>query len=185
MNVDQSASQAQACTTFDYELSFLLDLFELLDSRIDHVNRAIDALSDPDGMGCYDDLEYASGMGFIACQRYMTSTYGPLGITKKHALGLGPVHSGGETYARIINASANYWKHHDEWKISSVVRRSRGGLEPMQLETIRVIETVTPWHDYTCVNLLCELTTPNEPRLKYLLPALERWRVSLDDTRGK
>ena len=134
-------------------------------------------------MGHFDDAEYISGMGFIACQRYLTSTYGPLGIAKNDALRVGPVHSGGETYARIINASANFWKHVDEWDFSSAVRRDRSGLEPVQLETIRVIETVTPWDDYTCANLLWSLANPNEPRLTYLLPTLEEWRAALDATR--
>ena len=165
----------------DYDFSFLQDLFELLDSRLDHVQRNIDASSDPDGIGHFDDAEYVSGMGFIACQRYLTSTYGPLDIEKKDALRVGPFHSGGESYARIINASANFWKHVDEWP--STVRRDRHGLEPIQMETIRVIETVTPWDDYTCTNLLWSLTTPNEPRLKHLLPKLEARRAALDATR--
>ncbi len=165
---------------YDDDLAFLKDLVALLDSRLDEVQQAIDSSSDPDGMGHFDDAEYVAGMGFIACQRYLASTYGPNGISKRIALETGPRHSGGKTIAQIINAAANFWKHLDEWEFHSTVFRDRAGLTPIQLETIQVIETVTPWDDYTCANLLAALAAPSPPRLKYLLPQLEAWRDALD-----
>ncbi len=167
----------------DCDLSFLQDLFALLDARLDQVREKIDASSDPDSMGYFDEAEYISGMGFIACQRYLTSTYGPLNIAKNSALSVGPVHAGGEFYARIINASANYWKHEDEWGLQATVDRDRSALGPQQLETIRIIETVTPWDAYTCANVLWVLTDPNESRLTNLVPIIEAWRTELDAMR--
>ncbi len=164
----------------DGDLAFLKDLVTLLDSRLDEVQRTIDSSFAPDQMGHLDDAEYVAGMGFIACQCYLASTYGPHGISKTIALETGPRHTGGETIARIINAAANFWKHADEWDFHSIVVRDRAGLKPIQLETIQVIETVTPWGDYTCASLLAALAAPAEPRLKYLLPLLEAWRDALD-----
>jgi hypothetical protein len=166
--------------THDFDLAFLRDLCALLDSRLDQIQETIDASFDPDQMGHFDDFEYVVGMGFVACQRYLASTFGPHNVAKKAALSVGPRHSGGETLARILNAAANYWKHSDEWDSKSTVFRNHAGLEPMQLETIRVVETVTPWGDYTCANLLAALTAPDEPRLQSLLPEIEEWRDSLD-----
>jgi hypothetical protein len=164
----------------DGDLDFLKDLVTLLDSRLDKVQQAIDSSFDPDQMGDFADFEYIAGMGFIACQRYLASTYGPHGISKDIAMETGPRHTGGETIARIINAGANFWKHSDEWDLHSTVGRNRSGLKKNQLETIQVIETVTPWADYTCADLLAALVAPAEPRLKCLLPQLEAWRDALD-----
>ena len=164
---------------FDVDLVFLKKLVALLDSRLDEVQQAIDSSSDPEEMGHFDDGEYVIGMGFIACQRYLASTYGPGGISKKTALETGPRHTGGETIAQIINAAANFWKHCDEWDLHSTVFRNRAGLKPIQLETIRVIDTVTSWEDYTCTNLLAALAAPGQPRLEYLVPQLEAWRDAL------
>jgi hypothetical protein len=165
---------------YDGDLAFLKDLVALLDSRLDEVWQAIVSCSDPDGMGHCDNGEYVVGMGFIACQRYLASTYSPHGMSKNIALRAGPRHIGGETIARIVNAGANFWKHSDEWDSHSTVFRNPAGLNQIQLETIQVIETVTPWADYTCANLLAALAAPAEPRLKYLLPQLEAWRDALD-----
>jgi hypothetical protein len=158
----------------------LKDLVALFDSRLEGVQQAIESSADPDAFGLFDEAEYIAGMGFTAFQRYICSTYGPLDIEKHLALEAGPRHAGGEPIARIINAVANYWKHSDEWNLHSVVTRSRSGLSHAQLETIRVIETVTPWDDYTCANLLSALASPSEPRLTCLLPQLEGWRNALD-----
>ena len=155
----------------DSDLSFLRDLFGLLDAKFDEVQQRIDECWDPDQMGLFDDAEYLVGMGFIGCQRYMASTYGPRGIAKHDALRVGPCHPGGETYARVLNSAANYWKHVDEWDLHA--------LTPQQSETIRIIETVTPFADYTCANLLASLAVPDEPRLMNLIASLESWRNHL------
>lgn len=165
---------------WDGDLDFLRDIVELLDVRLDEVQQAADSCFDPDQMGCYDDVEYIAGMGFVACQRYLASTYGALGVSKGLAMQKGPRHAGGETIAQIINAGANFWKHSDEWDLHSRVDRDHAGLSTIQLETIRIIETVVPWSDYTCTNLLAALVAPGEPRLKDLRPHLEAWRDALD-----
>lgn len=164
----------------DSDFAFLKDLFALLDARFEDLQRRIDNSFDPDQMGLFDEAEYLSGMGFIACQRYLASTYGPNGVAKDIALSVGPKHVGGEPFARIINAAANYWKHVDEWRTNAVIARDRHALESRQKDTIRILETVTAWADYTCANLLSSLANPGEPRLASLVPILEAWRSELD-----
>ena len=131
-------------------------------------------------MGFFDEAEYLAGIGFVACQRYLASTYGQHNTQKDAALKLGPQHDGGEPIARVLNAAANYWKHVDEWDTSATITRDAEKLKGQQLRTIRIIETVTPWCDYTCANLLGELTT--ESRFTDLIPTLEAWRGQLDAT---
>lgn len=161
----------------DFEL--LQDLFDVLDSRLELVDADIKSSFDPDAIGQFDEAEYLCGMGFIACQRYLAATYGSSGIAKSDALALGPIHSGGQPIARILNAAANYWKHVDEWDTLSAISHNHQALQSNQVATIRTIETVTKWGDYTCASLLGCLTAPNETRLKHLLPLLEAWRNQL------
>jgi len=165
---------------YDRDLLLLQDLFAILDPRLDRVEGDITSSFDPDQMGHFDEAEYLCGMGFVACQRYLAATYGCSGIAKSTALALGPFHNGGEPIARILNSAANYWKHVDEWDPYSVIVYDQHALQANQLATIRTIETVTAWDDYTCANLLVALTAPSEPRFRELLPLLEAWRDQLD-----
>lgn len=162
----------------DYDLDFVRDLFALLDERLDRLQERIDECSDPDQLGLFDEAEFIAGVGFVACQRYLASTYGPHGLPKDVALKLGPHHHNGESYACILNAAANYWKHVDEWDASATIARDIGQLDDRQQRTIHVIESVTPWSEYTCAHLLCELT----PRSHFsaLIPTLEAWRERVD-----
>ena len=156
---------------------FIRDLFELLDARMEQLVAEIEASDDPDGFGLLDDAEHVFGMGLVAAQRYLTSVRGWHDISKNDALNSGPIHSGGQSFAKIINAAANYWKHIDEWDLGAVVHRDIDGLETFQSNTMRVIESVTPWADYTLANLLHALI--GEPQLSLLLPILQQWREEL------
>ena len=68
-----------------------------------------------DQFGYFDQAEHVIGLGFVACQAYLTANYGLLKVGKPKALAVGPVHPAGQRLARIINDAANYWKHHAEW----------------------------------------------------------------------
>jgi len=175
---------------FDDDLNFLRDLFTLLDARLADLQKRIHECPDPDGMGLCDKGEYLAGMGFVACQRYLASTYGPLGLKKDVALASGPHHEGGETLVSIINAVANYWKHVDEWEtitltanepgeLNQIIVHNPDRLTPIQRKTIQVIESVTKWSDYTCANVLYELTAP-VLHFAALIPLLEAWRDQMD-----
>ena len=155
------------------DYSFVKDLFALLDTKLDTLVADIKACDDPDGMGLLDDAEYVLGMGFVAAQRFLTSAYGWHDIPKNTAISAGPRHKGGQSYAKIVNAAANYWKHVEEWQLHAVVHRDKEQLQSFQSDTMAVIESVTPWADYTLANLLHELI--GEPKLSLLLPILEQW----------
>jgi hypothetical protein len=78
--------------------------------------------------------EYFAGMAFAVGQRYITSVHGFFKRPKGTALAIGEEIVSGVTYARLINATANFWKHGDEWNFEN--------LRPLELETRRVIETI-------------------------------------------
>ena len=104
---------------------------------------------------------------------------------------MGPFHEGGLSLATIINVAANYWKHSDEWnsigyntnnekKELELVIRSIENLSKQQKGTVSAIETVTPWADYTCENILALITPSSEFKLVELVPILTEWRAELD-----
>lgn len=180
----------------DPDLYFLEDILIMLDAKLLELDCKIqearnDSL-DPEGLGFFDKGEYIIGMGFAACQRYMTSTFGPIILEKEIALKIGPNHENGESIVTIINAAANYWKHSDEWSeinwviesesdMAKIIIRDFNKLTGPQKKTITQIETITPWADYTCSNILACLTKTNELRLSLLVPFLEEWRNQLNN----
>ncbi len=179
----------------DTDLVFLIEILEMLDLKLEKLNldiqEAINCSADPDSLGYFDRGEYFVGVGFCACQRYMSSTYGPIGIEKSKALKVGPNHDGGLSLATIINVAANYWKHSDEWNSIGfktnneeneieLVIRSIENLSKQQKGTVSAIETVTPWEDYTCANILASLTPGPELKLVELVSVLEEWRSQID-----
>ncbi len=178
----------------DFDLDLLRVILTLLDSPLDDLQRRIKLCHDPVSSGLCDQAEYLVGTGFIVCQRYLSSTYGCNGVAKEHALSIGPYHKGGKTLASLLNAAANYWKHESEWPIATfeeaagektmvaVSMHDTNALTDHARKTILAIETATSWSNYTCANLLFELTGPDF-RLTSLIPILEDWRQQLDSTR--
>jgi hypothetical protein len=180
----------------DADLYFLKDILIMLDVKLLELDCKIQETRknsrDPDALGLFDRGEYIIGMGFAACQRYMTSTFGSTIVEKEIALKIGPNHKNGESVAAIINAAANYWKHCDEWRVISliiepesdmakIITRDFSKLTGHQKKTITQIETLTPWADYTCSNILAYLTKTSDIRLSLLVPLLEEWRNQLDN----
>jgi len=179
----------------DTDLVFLIEILEMLDIKLEKLNldiqEAINCSADPDSFGYFDRSEYLVGVGFCTCQRYLSSTYGPIKIDKAKALKVGPFHEGGFSLATIINVAANYWKHSDEWNSIGyyanseeneleLVIRSIENLSKQQKGTVSAIETVTPWADYTCANILALITPSSESKLVELVPILREWRAELD-----
>ena len=170
---------------FDYNLNSLRDFFTLLDAKLDGLQQWIESCPDPDQMRLFDEEEYLVGIGFVVCQHYLTSTYGFLGIEKKVALDIESKHQGGRSFASILNAAANYWKHVDEWKpfvtfIDNSWVEDTSVLQENQKNTLRVIETVVSSDNCSCVSLLEELSGHTNPRFADLIPILEAWRDQLD-----
>ncbi|WP_370980429.1 hypothetical protein [Agaribacterium sp. ZY112] len=160
----------------DYELVNLRDFLELLDSKLASIEHEISVASCPDSEGVFDKAEYYVGLGFSAIQKYMTSIYTQSGLSKKNALNQGRRLCEGTTLVSIINATANYWKHEDEWGLRNIVTRDKSQLKDMPKNTVLTIEKVTPWADYTCSNVVAGLTEKGNIRLLPLIPVLTEWR---------
>ena len=166
----------------DADLEFVREFLEHLDVKLLEILDKISSTPDPDSGGLFDQGEYyiGVGVGFAVAQRYITSTYPQLEIKKKDAMQLGPLVKKGLTFIEALNSGANFWKHHEEWGLDKIVTRDIEALSKQAQNTIRTIEIVTPWSDYTCSNLLAELVGESEFKLAALLPSMEEWRNDLD-----
>ncbi len=158
---------------FDYDLEFLQELTALIDTNLGQLEARASSLPNPDAFGIYDSAEYIVGVGFVACQGYLTATYGPLQIRKDEALKMGPCHPGGQTVAAVINHAANFWKHHEEWALNPNSAAERRTLAA--LATVAEIDDT----DNPLLSTLVSLVTPLPRRFQALLPQLEAWRNAL------
>jgi hypothetical protein len=95
----------------------------------------------------------------------------------KTALDFGPKHRCGETFASLVHAVANYWKHREEWS-------SPNGGNPRAVQTARPLISLglNLEQPYIIANALYELLRPHPARFDRLIPFLTRWR---DDVLAK
>ena len=142
-----------------------------LDTQLSKLDRDAQRVEDPDMSGQYEAAEYLTGLGFVACQQYMTCAFAGKGIKKRVALDLGPKHRCGETFAALVNAAANHWKHCTEWDGPKVDRaRADQTSESLRCLGINVEQS------YVLANALHEILRPHPARFRHLIPFLEQWR---------
>jgi hypothetical protein len=154
----------------DLELGFLEKHLSLINAQIDIVVTDAKGCGDPDAFGVLDDIESLVGLGFVACQRYLTAVYGWMKLTKSMALAVGPAHHSGLTIAEIANHAANYWKHQDEWRSEKKTKQ--------QERTEAAIGSVGALpSDYPITQVLMELTGDYD--FKPLLHYLASWHDEL------
>jgi hypothetical protein len=164
----------------DGDLANLKRLLQILDQDLSSIQDRIEKSLEPDAEGLFDRAEYLVGVGFSAIQQYLASTYAQFKLSKSEALQLSPSTSEGITFASALNAGANYWKHRDEWGLRAGVTRDTTLLNQPAQQTIKTIEVLTPWDDYTLSNLLASLTRSNALCLTNLVPLVILWRTSVD-----
>jgi hypothetical protein len=162
---------------WDPDLDMLAEVLLVLDRQLETIlDGWQDAAEEAEALGYFDRVEHITGLGFVACQAYMTATYGYLNIPKGSALTAGPVHRTGQHIVQIINHAANYWKHRDEWhldKSPANQTRIRNAFDTIGFP----VET-----DYPLSGVLTELASPDLAAFKPLVGQLVKWR---DDLRKK
>ena len=102
----------------DFDLPLLVDLLGVLESHISKLEGMCEEPSQLDQFGYIDHMEHVAGIGFVACQTYMTSIFGKVGMKKERALSLGPKYKDKHSVAQIVNHAANYWKHRESWVLN-------------------------------------------------------------------
>ncbi len=159
----------------DFDLDFLRGAAALVDASLERLDGKADASPDSDTFGIFDEVEYLTGFGFVACQTYATAvaSRGKLKGKKHEALALGPKHRTGRSIAQLIDAAANHWKHSSEWSLNTPTTRAK--------QTLEVISSlgVNTNGSYPAANMLYEILAPHPARFANLIPFLTQWRDTL------
>ena len=159
----------------DFDLDFLKEATALVDGRLKQLKRQAISHPDPDAHGIYDQVEYITGFGFVACQTYATAvaSFSKCKVRKPDWLALGPKHRTGLTMIELINAAANYWKHSPGWP--------RDRTSPEAKKTLQVFKSLgVNTHDsYPVANMLHLILTPHLARFANLIPFLTQWKDAL------
>ena len=157
---------------FDFYHQFLTETAEFVDIKLDQIDAEAAACEDPDAFGQFDRFEYVCGIGFVACQEYITAVSARSG-SKGKVLRKGPK-VGKYAIAELVNAGANYWKHHHTWT------NPPGDKERHSVELLQSAG-VDPYKEYVVVNLLAKLQGDQPCRFSPLVQCLTTWR---DDILG-
>jgi hypothetical protein len=157
----------------DLDLDLLIRLLTIVDQELARVEAECEKSQDPDSLGLLDRAEGLAGLGFVACQQYLHMTYRQFDGGKKwEAIQAGPRHAADVSYAEVINAAANFWKHRGEWDDRAPTHdetRTRAVLD-------RIFASSGA---YPLFNVLHGLLKPEPSRFANIVPLLEGWRNAL------
>jgi hypothetical protein len=157
-----------------FDLSFLEDAVILVDTNLTRLDSEAKRVEDPDQLGTFEKAEYIMGFGLVACQTYITACVSRTALSKGAALNLGPKHSCGLSIVCLVNALANYWKHHSEWEspLTGQAQKTVDAIKKLNVE---------PSGSYVVANSLHALHRPHEPRMRIIVPFLKQWRSDLSN----
>ncbi len=160
----------------DFDMDFLRQAVALVDASLERLDRRANASPDPDQFGIFDEMEYITGFGFVACQAYATAAVSgsKLRGKKREALMLGPKHRTGRPMTELINAAANHWKHSPEWSLDTPTTQSK-----QTLEVFSSLGVDTNRGSYPVGNMLHKILAPHPARFAKLIPFLTQWRNAL------
>jgi hypothetical protein len=176
----------------DEEIAFIEASLEAIEPLFNRTNNLIqDRIKNGEDITSINityQSEFLSGLAFTICQKYLKTTLGWIKIDLNTALKLGKQFNSELSYVRIINEAANYWKHMDEWNVVSFTPaennlyniniRDSNKLKRQAQNTLNVLQEVTQWSDYTCFNVLFQLTLNRDYSLLNLIPILKEWRTA-------
>lgn len=159
----------------DFDLDFLRASVTLVDASLERLDEEAHSSPDPDAFGVFDELEYVTGLGFVACQTYATSvaSRSQFKNKKREALALGPKHPTGRSMAQLINAAANHWKHSPEWSLDTPTTQARQTLEVISSLGVDINSS------YPIAKMLYIMLSPQSARVANLIPFLIQWRDAL------
>lgn len=167
----------------DYRKGLTSQLINIIDERIDELwplikNSHIDDESIESIESIFEIIEHIVGLGFVVLQQYMTVVYGNLQKDKKDVLPKGPKHESGNTFAKIVDASANYWKHNSEWSLDK--NRSYKEKSEAFFKTVSINGHPVSVNDYyLLVNILFELSHTEKGQFNAVFKKILEWRNEL------
>lgn len=168
----------------DFQKGLTSQLINIIDERIDKLydlieNSHIDDERIESIESIFESIEHIVGLGFVVLQQYITVVRGDFKKDKKNALSKEPKHESGNTFAKIVDASADYWKHNGEWRLDT--DRNRKGKEDIEaiFETISINSPVSVNDYYPLVKILSELSHTKNRRFNAVFKKILEWRDEL------
>jgi hypothetical protein len=171
----------------DWRIGPLHDVIVGIDAGLAAIHGRLDTEEGFDGISVREHAEPLFGLGFVAAQSYALGTVSDLNSVRmsRHK----PKKEKLDCYAcdtialkesvtriQLINASANYFKHHDEWP-RWPMGRDRGAHDTKALGSVGITEK-TEFPCIDAVDLLCGTSR----ELIVLHQILKEWRVHLFST---
>lgn len=160
----------------DFRRDWIDELFRTLTGTIDNISEKIKEFDWYDGIFALEHTETILGIAFIAAQTYIAGSIADINTIlgkskqlKKHellALDVAFIKNG-KTRLELIDAIANYHKHHDEWAAWQSDERNRHTISILN-ECGITKETEFPC--YSAATLLWPEMKPGE--FRYLLSIL-------------
>lgn len=158
----------------DYHLISLRQLADVLDAARAALEVELAKVTEESPL--HEEGDDLAGLGFVACQRYVTAIAAELGVDRATALGAGPRTSKGQALASLVNEAANAWKHEAEW---------REPLTKQQTRTVQRLDDELEEHawEYKYVNALYAAAPSS--RFGELVDGLVAWRDELLKQQGR
>lgn len=154
-----------------WEMEFLAHACKIVDEPLERCYACIDADFDAaEQCGMLDMVEYLVGLGFAACQGYITGVCTELGVSKGRALGVGPKLENDTTIVSLANHAANWWKHSDEW---------HHPLAGRALQTHNAVKAVEFSGQSPLYDVLAALTNSQPPLFRELAVQFSAWREAV------
>jgi len=164
----------------DFRRDWIAELFHALTTAIENIENKIEEIDWFDGIFALEHTETILGVAFVAAQTYIAGTVADINellgkskhLTKRQLLEL----DGGSinncvTQMQLIDAVANYYKHHDEWVTWQPDERNR--------YTISILNKcgITEKTEFPC-NSAASLLWPEAElgKFHYLLDIMLHWR---------
>lgn len=169
--------------SYDSDRYFLQMVLSHVDVFIREIKEWARSHGDPEADDFCFEMEYIIGIGFVACQRYLSSTCALFRIGFKEGCRLPPLVRDGISFADAINATANYWKHHDGWEDDSDIQHEKHTKETLHKQEKHTKETLhklgcDPPYIFVAAKILGDLS--GEILVESLLPRLMEWRKNVE-----
>ncbi len=166
-------------TDIDYQKGLTSRLIDIIDKRIDelisHTEEDVEDIED-----ILEYIENIAGLGFVVLQQYMTVVCGNL---QKEVLQKGPKYNDSKTFSEIVNASANYWKHHGAWPLDENCRDKDKRIKATDAIMRSVCDGKDPLvSNDTLVSILSKLSNTKKGQFNAVFKKILEWRKELRKT---
>lgn len=92
----------------------LRNILAMIDAERARIDAALIAVTEECPL--HEEADELAGLGFVACQRYITQVAAQFEVPRNAAVAAGPAAPSGQAAASLVDAAANAWKHEAEWR---------------------------------------------------------------------